>query len=70
VVKPLRWELAGRTIGTASNSWQKRGQDVHAVVADPLFVDPDHANFTLKPASPAYRIGFRPINLSHVGPLN
>jgi parallel beta-helix repeat protein len=61
--KPVRfanWSL---------EEWQKRGQDVHAVVADPLFVDPDHANFTLKPASPASRIGFRPINLSHVGPL-
>ena len=60
--KPVRfanWSLEG---------WQKRGQDVHAIVADPLFADPEHGDFTLKPASPATQIGFRPIDLSHVGP--
>jgi parallel beta-helix repeat protein len=60
--KPVRfanWSL---------EEWQKRGQDVHSVVADPLFVDPDHADFTLKPASPAAQIGFRAIDLSRVGP--
>ncbi len=58
--------------------WQKRGQDVHSVVADPLFVDSkladlssvDSANrdFSLRPKSPALKIGFKPIDLSQVGP--
>ncbi len=47
--------------------WQKRGQDAHSIVADPLFVDPAHGNFTLKPDSPAAKIGFVPIDLSQVG---
>ena len=47
--------------------WQKRGQDVHSVVADPLFVDPDHNDFTLKPDSPAIKLGFVPIDMSQVG---
>jgi hypothetical protein len=47
--------------------WQKHGQDVHSVVADPLFVDPDHDDFTLKPGSPATKLGFQPIDMSQVG---
>jgi hypothetical protein len=48
--------------------WQKRGNDAHSLVADPLFVDPEHGNFKLKPSSPALKIGFRPIDVSTVGP--
>jgi hypothetical protein len=48
--------------------WQKRGQDHHSIVADPLFVDPSSGNFTLRPDSPALRIGFKSIDLSTVGP--
>jgi parallel beta-helix repeat protein len=47
--------------------WQKRGQDLHSLVADPLFVDPEHGDFNLKPGSPAAKIGYQPIDLSHVG---
>lgn len=48
--------------------WQKRGQDVHSVIADPLFVDPENGDFALKPGSPAAQVGFQPIDLSRVGP--
>ncbi|HKT10281.1 MAG TPA: right-handed parallel beta-helix repeat-containing protein [Terriglobia bacterium] len=48
--------------------WQARGQDVHSLIADPLFVDPSHGNFSLKAGSPAFTIGFKPIDLSQVGP--
>lgn len=48
--------------------WQKRGQDVHSLIADPLFVDPAKGNFSLRPDSPALKIGFLPFDLSGVGP--
>ena len=47
---------------------KKRGQDVHSLVADPMFADPENADFTLRPDSPAAQIGFHPIDLSQVGP--
>ena len=47
--------------------WRGRGFDSHSVVADPLFVDPDHDDYALKPDSPALKLGFKPIDLSAVG---
>jgi len=37
------------------------------VIADPLFVDPQHGDFTLKPGSPADKIGFKPFPLTGWG---
>ena len=48
--------------------WQATGQDKHSVVADPLFVDPEHGDFRLKPGSPAEKIGFEPWDFSTIGP--
>jgi hypothetical protein len=48
--------------------WQKRGFDQHSVIADPLFVAPDRDDFTLRPDSPALKLGFTPIDVSKVGP--
>jgi parallel beta-helix repeat protein len=49
-------------------AWQMAGADAHSVVADPLFVDPEHGNFTLKPQSPALKLGFEPIPFGKIGP--
>jgi hypothetical protein len=38
-----------------------------AAPADPLFVDPRNGDFSLKPQSPAFQLGFRPIDLKQVG---
>jgi hypothetical protein len=54
--------------GGTWKEWQKRGKDVNSVYADPLFVDPDQGDFRLKPESPAWVQGFRPIDMSRVGP--
>ncbi len=48
--------------------WQAREQDVHSEYADPRFVNPEQYDFRLKPESPAFVLGFRPIDMSTVGP--
>lgn len=42
----------------------------NAIVADPLFADPFNGDFTLAENSPAYDLGFEPIDVSDVGPRN
>ena len=67
----LYWNAAGRPVGFAGltlDAWQKRGHDVHSRVADPRFLDPDQGDFRLRDDSPAFGLGFRPIDLSDVGP--
>jgi len=50
--------------------WQEwSGQDRNSVIADPLFVDLAKDDFTVKPGSPAERIGFKPIDMTRVGRL-
>ena len=48
--------------------WLERGHDRHSLVADPLFVAPQESDFRLRVNSPAFQLGFRSIDLSHVGP--
>ena len=48
--------------------WQKRGQDTHSMITDPLFVDAEHDDFRLKPTSPALEVGFRAFDIGQVGP--
>ncbi|HIE28471.1 TPA: right-handed parallel beta-helix repeat-containing protein [Candidatus Poribacteria bacterium] len=47
--------------------WQKRGLDTNSIVADPLFVDVANDDYSLKPDSPALKLGFKPIDISEVG---
>ncbi len=57
-------------IGMAAETfadWQNLGFDTHSIVADPLFVDPENDDYSLKPESPAWNLGFKPIDLSQVG---
>jgi parallel beta-helix repeat protein len=66
----LYWQASGPLIQFGKDSmteWQTREQDVHSLVADPLFTDPNRGDFNLKPASPAEKIGFQPIDMSHMG---
>jgi len=50
------------------DEWQAKGMDTHSVIADPLFVDSANGDYSLRPDSPAFEVGFRPIDLSTVGP--
>jgi hypothetical protein len=47
--------------------WQALGKDAGARVADPLFVDTEGLDFSLRPDSPALAMGFVPIDTSTVG---
>ena len=47
--------------------WQNLGYDTHSIVADPLFVDPANDDYSLRPESPAFKLGFKPIDLTRVG---
>jgi hypothetical protein len=47
--------------------WQQQGQEQGSIVADPLFVDPEHYDFHLKPESPALKLGFKPFDYTQAG---
>ncbi len=47
--------------------WRNRGLDKNSITADPLFVDLENHDYSLKPESPAFKVGFKPIDLSQVG---
>jgi len=64
--KNLFWNPGGTT--GLPEKWKEQGLDKDSVIADPLFVDPDKGDFTLKPDSPALKLGFQPIDVSKVGP--
>jgi parallel beta-helix repeat protein len=54
--------------GASFEDWKKRGHDQHSIIADPKFIAPDKRDFRLQSDSPALAQGFRPIDLSVVGP--
>ena len=47
--------------GTPFEKWQEMGHDQHSVIADPMFADPEHGDFTLLEDSPAPKLGFKAI---------
>ena len=46
---------------------QMNGVDKHSLAIDPMFVDPENGDFSLKPNSPALELGIVPLDLSKVG---
>jgi len=48
-------------------SWQALGQDRHSLIADPLFLNPDNDDYRLRPNSPAFQLGFKPIPMEKIG---
>jgi hypothetical protein len=48
--------------------WRKRGKDTQSVYADPKFANPEKGDFTMADDSPAWALGFKPIDMSMVGP--
>jgi hypothetical protein len=56
-----------KTLSVSLGEWRKMGYDVHSVTADPLFVDPEHDDYRLRPESPALTIGFVPTDVTRIG---
>lgn len=68
----LYWHEGGGEVRFANwslDEWRARGQDVHSLIADPLFVNPEKGDFRLRSGSPALKLGFKPIDLSRTGRL-
>ncbi|MBQ8402649.1 MAG: right-handed parallel beta-helix repeat-containing protein, partial [Clostridia bacterium] len=67
----LMWNLSGDVYCSGEKltvaQMQAKGLFKNAVIADPGFADPQNGDFTLPADSPAYDIGFVPIDMSDVG---
>lgn len=48
--------------------WRRMGYDLHSMIADPIFKDVRNRDFTLADNSPAFSLGFTPIDNSDAGP--
>jgi len=70
-VKNLYWNTSKKPVilpgDLTFSEWQAQGRDTDSIIADPLFVDPAHDNYALRPNSPAFKLGFKPIDMSQVG---
>jgi hypothetical protein len=72
----LFWDVSGKQVISSRNGaqtftfgdWTDLGQDLHSVIADPCFRDLKKFDFTLLDNSPALALGFKPIDISDVGP--
>ena len=65
------WDASGRLVdfaGMTLEQWRAKGMDQHSIIADPKFKNPKKGDFTLAPDSPALALGFKPIDMSKVGP--
>ena len=47
--------------------WRQMGYDENSMLADPLFIDPVHDDYRLRPESPALTLGFKPIDVTKIG---
>ena len=66
---PVEWctSFKDRSTYRPIETVMEMGYDIHSEVADPMFEDVENRNFTLKPESPAFKLGFRQIDLTGVG---
>ena len=48
--------------------WRRLGYDTHTLITDPKLRDICSRYFSLEEGSPALSLGFKPIDLSSVGP--
>ena len=66
----LWWNEGGETnlrAGVPFAAWQREGNDLLGAAVDPKFVDAAERDFRLRPDSPAFAGGFRPLDVSRAG---
>ena len=64
----LRKGAQARKVGEGGKGASARPvPDEHSISADPLFVSVEKKDFRLKPDSPAFRLGFKPIDTNLIG---
>lgn len=49
------------------SEWKKSGRDIHSIIADPMFVNPDKYDFRFKSLSVVKKIKFKPFDYSEAG---
>ena len=62
-------EAVQEQLDTTMDDWHSMGFDKNSIVADPKFVDPANDNYDLEPDSPAFKLGFVPIDAGRIGLL-
>ncbi|MFA6133165.1 MAG: right-handed parallel beta-helix repeat-containing protein [Phycisphaerae bacterium] len=45
------------------------GVETHSIIADPMFVDAEKGDLLIRPESPAWKLGFQPIDMTQIGLL-
>jgi Right handed beta helix region len=68
--KNCYWDVRTKNIMFDDKSftdWQKSGKDIHSVIADPQFVNPDVFDFHFKKLTVARKIKFKPFDYSKAG---
>jgi len=63
------WDTRTRDIefGSSFKDWKKAGKDIHSLIADPLFVNPESFDFHFKSLTVARKIKFSPFDYSKAG---
>ncbi len=64
------WKTGGQPFDFAGKTWDEwrfLGQDAESVLADPLFVAAEKGDYTLRPESPALKLGFKPFDWRSAG---
>ena len=64
------WKLGGKPFSFAGKTWgdwQFWGHDAESVIADPMFADAEHGDYSLSPKSPALKLGFKPFDWRNAG---
>jgi hypothetical protein len=66
----LYWDERSKDLLFADKTfeeWRKSGNDIHSIIADPLFEAPDSYNFRIRNMTAARRINFKPFDYTKAG---
>ncbi|MBI5832638.1 MAG: right-handed parallel beta-helix repeat-containing protein [Armatimonadetes bacterium] len=70
LARNVYWDASGRPVMFGNldfAKWMTTGRDKDSVVADPQFVNAEAGDYTLRPGSPALKLGFKPFDWKQAG---